>query len=275
MPNPINLPRLEALLAAANRTGLYAEADSENEEIAVIDDRGVCLAVFSWLSDARVYVALHNAAPALLAELAAYRRAEADDIKDSMTRMAMLRTALGTRDVHGETEGIARLIEERDKLRARVAELETERDGLAFELGKYSRVADNPALYQTINDCLRTDSLAAERDRLRAELADRDAEIAGLRESARKVLDVPASYDDFGNMIVSAEDRNSFITALSDSLSRTPDQHRARIEARVLRQLAEKLRKQDCSDEAARTYEWLESEAERLEKEAGNVAPHD
>lgn len=124
--DPIDIPRLEALLAAANRTGLYAEADSENEEIAVIDDRGVCLAVFSWLSDARVYVALHNAAPALLAELKA--------------------------------------------LRARVAELETERDGLAFELGKYSRVADNPALYQTINDCLRTDSLIAERDRLRAEL---------------------------------------------------------------------------------------------------------
>lgn len=76
--------------------------------------------------------------------------------------------------------------------------------------------------------------IAAERDRLRAELADRDAEIAGLRESARKVLDVPASYDDFGNMIVSAEDRNSFITALSDALSRTPDQHRARKDRKAL-----------------------------------------
>ena len=123
--------RLRELLGAATKGPWEADgAQVESESVGIICARRpgheYPNSQAQWEANRDWIAAIHNAAPALLDELDALRRADDDLERDSATVMHMLREALGTRDVHGDIEGIDRLAKEVKALRARVAELEAE-----------------------------------------------------------------------------------------------------------------------------------------------------
>ncbi len=121
MSNTTETARLRELLGAATKGSLHVVAHDGGVEVRDVNSRSV--ADFAWHKDAVLFVALRDAAPAMLDELDALRGKAAtyDELKENLP--------VDWPCQHPETgvsvlDDVKNLIADRDALRARVAELE-------------------------------------------------------------------------------------------------------------------------------------------------------
>lgn len=162
-------------------------------------------------------------------------------------------------------EAFPALIRELNELRAERDRLRAERDAMQMDVDAVERTLETAEL-PTHNGDGEAVFWPERVELLMEQLAAAHAAVAGLREALAHQEAALCIIRDRQLGQVSVKDIDQGIGQIRAALARTSDQHRARIEAGVLREAAVRLRKQDCSDEAVRTYEWLTDEAERLER---------
>lgn len=157
-------------------------------------------------------------------------------------------------DIYCDESNLAFLAALRNNFPALAAELRTLRARVAELTAGAVELTDGTKEY---ND------LIAERDRLRAERDAANATVSGLREALEHQEAALCIIRDRQLGQVSVKDIDQGIGQIRAALSRTPDQHRARIEATGLRRLAEKMDRVYGEGQAAHC---LTDEADRLER---------
>ena len=111
------LDELERLQEDARKAPLAVTRDLD-DGCALIDDRGVCIATTTWLTDARWFAAIHNAFPTIL-EYVRQMEGERDELRETIRAQEATITTLGaqaqarrnTRDARMKREGAAEWLE--------------------------------------------------------------------------------------------------------------------------------------------------------------------